>query len=127
MDEHTKAELAAELDRARAKLSRNMAEFRRDIDVPSHLNKAVRQNKTLWLSGAAALGLVIAKLPSRKKKVYVDSKTNKKVKEAEKAGLALALAKLAFSAAKPVIMGIATKKIAEVAKRQGGSERRSYS
>lgn len=129
MDEHTKAELSAELDRARAKLSRNMAEFRRDIDVPAHVSKAVRQNKTLWLSGAAALGLIIAKLPSRKKKVYVDSRTNKKVKEAEKASMVLALAKLAFSAAKPMLMGIATKKLAEAARRRGGggSERQSYS
>ena len=103
-----------------------MAEFRRDIDVPSHLNKAVRQNKTLWLSGAAALGLLITKLPARKKKIYVEKGTNKKVKEVEKAGLALALAKMAFSAAKPLLMGIATKKIGEMAKRQGGAERRSY-
>lgn len=126
MDEHTKNELTAELDRARAKLSRNMAEFRRDIDVPAHLNKAVRQNKTLWLSGAAALGLLITKLPARKQKVYVDSRTSKKVREAEKAGLALALAKLAFSAAKPVLMSLATKKLAQAAKAKS-TERRSYS
>ncbi|SRR5581483_4160179 len=118
MAEHTKAELAAELDRARAKISRHMESVRHDIDVPGHLKKSVREHKAVWLGGATALGLLLAKLPARKKKVYVDRHTNENIKKAEKAGLALALAKIAFSAARPVITSAATKLISEYAHRR---------
>ena len=129
--QHAKAELSAELDRARAKLSRNFEGFRHDIDVPAHFKNAVREHKTWWITGAAGVGLLLAKLPSRKKKVYVDKRTNEKLKKTGEAGLVLALAKMAFSAAKPMITAFATKKIAEMAKksgrREGREEGHSYS
>ena len=123
MAEHTKAELIAELDRARAQLAQNFEGFRRDIDVPTHLKSAIRHNKTAWLTGAAGLGLFLAKMPSRKKKVvYVDRKSNTKVKETAKAGMALGLAKMAFSAAKPALMAFVTKKISDLSRHQGKKE-----
>jgi microcystin-dependent protein len=124
---HAKAELIADLDRARAKISRNFEAFRHDIDVPSHVKSSVREHKAWWITGAASIGLLLAKLPARKKKIYVDKRTNAKVKKAEKAGLALGLAKLAFGAAKPAITAFATKKIAEIATRQSRAERHPYS
>ena len=129
--QRAKAELIAELDRARAKLSRNFDGFRHDIDIPAHFKNAVREHKAWWITGAAGLGLLLAKLPSRKKKVYVDRHTNEKLKKTGKAGLVLALAKMAFSAAKPMITAFATKKIADFARHQGRKEareeRHSYS
>src|SRR2546426_718485 len=103
MVEHIKTELAIELDRARAKLARNFEAFRHDIDVPSHLKKNVREHKSAWIGGAAALGLLLAKLPARKKKIYVDRRGNEQIKKIEKAGLALAVGKLLFSVARPAL------------------------
>jgi len=121
MDEHFKAELAADLDRARAKIARNFEAFKHDIDLGAHLKSCVREHKAWWLTGAGALGLLLAKLPARKKKIYVDKQTKEKIKKAEKAGLALALAKMAFSAAKPAVTAFATQKIAEFARKRGRS------
>lgn len=118
---NSKAALIAELDRARVELSRNMEGIRRDINVPAHFRNSVRHNKTAWLSGAAGLGLLFA-LPGRKKKVYVDRRTHEKVQNATKGGIALGLAKMAFSAAKPAIMAFVTKKISDVSRRQGKKE-----
>src|SRR5438067_11699087 len=113
MAEHLKLELAAELDRARAKLARNFDAFRRDIDVPAQLKKSIRENKGAWLGAAAAIGLLLAKIPARKKKIYVDRHTNERVKKIEKAGLALAVGKMLFSAARPFLTSFATKKMGE--------------
>jgi hypothetical protein len=119
MDEHTKAELAAELDRARAKLSRNMEAFRRDIDVPAHLRSSFRDHKSAWIGAAAILGLLAAKIPARKKKIYVAAPGGARIKKLEKAGIALALAKMAFSAARPAIVAFVTKKITDRARHRG--------
>ncbi|MEA3186636.1 MAG: hypothetical protein QOD99_466 [Chthoniobacter sp.] len=118
MVEHIKTELAVELDRARAKLARNVDAFRRDIDLSAHFKKSFRANRGPWIGAAAMLGLLVAKLPARKKKVYVDRSGKESMKRLEKAGLALALAKLALSAAKPALTAFATKKISDYSRRR---------
>lgn len=113
-----KSELSAELDHARAKLARNMDAFQHDIDVPHHLKNSFRAHKGIWMGAAAALGLLLAKIPARKKKVYVQKVSGERLKNLEKTGLALAVAKLAFSAARPAITAFATKKITDFARRR---------
>ncbi len=113
-----KAELAAELDRARAQIARYGDAFRHDVDVPAHLKKSIEEHKGIWIGAASMLGLLIAKLPRRTKKVYVDRRGKPTVKNLEKAGLALAVAKMAFSVARPALMSFATKQVSEFARRR---------
>lgn len=117
MAESRKIELAAELERARAQWARNFASFRHDLDVPTHVKKSFGTHKAGWLSGAAILGLLLAKLPVRKKKIYVDKRSGSPVKNLEKAGLALALAKFALTAARPALTKLAMKKFTEYSQR----------
>ena len=118
MAQQQKADLSAELDRARARVSRYFGELREDLNVPAHLKSSIRRNKSAWLGGAALLGLLLPNLPARKKKIYIEKGTNKRVRDVEKAGMALGIAKLAFSAIKPAITAFATKKVAEAVTRR---------
>lgn len=118
MAEYRKVELAAELERARAQLARNLEGFRRDLNVPAHLKNSFRTHKSGWLGGAAIMGLLLAKLPARKKKIYVEKRGDSPAKNLQKAGLTLALAKMAFTAARPFLTKLALKKFTEYSQRR---------
>ena len=64
----TKDEILAEISRSRAGLTREWAALRREFDFKAKLNNIVRRKPYLWLSGAAALGWVVAG-PKRKTRV----------------------------------------------------------
>src|SRR5258708_5997652 len=114
--ERTKVEICAELERARAGIARNFTALRSDLNVPRRVKSTVRNHKTAFIGGAALLGLLVSKLPARRKKIYVDRKSKGVVKEVEKAGLGLMLLQLALKAAKPALMGLATQKLGEFAR-----------
>lgn len=111
-----RSELLAELSRSRTKMASSLAGLRVDMDVPAHFKTAVGRNKSVWLGGAALLGWLISMVPARKKtvKVIVDKGRRTEVKQIEKAGLLLGLLKMVFSLLRPMIMGFATKKIADM-------------
>jgi len=64
----TKDEILAELSRSRAGLTREWVALRREFDFKAKLNNIVRRKPYAWLSGAAALGWVLAG-PKRKTRV----------------------------------------------------------
>ena len=64
----TKDEILAELSRSRAGLTREWVALRREFDFKAKLNNIVRRKPYVWLSGAAALGWVLAG-PKRKTRV----------------------------------------------------------
>ncbi|MDP9291742.1 MAG: hypothetical protein M3O82_05200 [Verrucomicrobiota bacterium] len=96
---------------------------RDDLNLPAHFKAAVGRHKTFWLSGAAIIGWVLAKLPARQKKVYVDRHNKKAVKQMGFAGLLLGVLKLVFSLARPALTAFATKKLADVAQTKEKIER----
>jgi hypothetical protein len=108
-----KNELIEQLARARAGLSESFGAIRTDVDVPAKLHRSFQRNKLLWLAGAAVSGVVLAKLPARKKKVYVKGDGEKKVREVAEAGIAIVVLKFALSALRPVVTSFITKKAAD--------------
>jgi hypothetical protein len=64
----TKDEILAELSRSRAGLTREWAALRRELDFKAKLKNIVRRKPYAWLSGAAALGWILAG-PKRKTRV----------------------------------------------------------
>jgi hypothetical protein len=122
MAEHTKDELIAEIENARLRLRSGLEEFRRQTDVPARMKNSFTENKTLWLSGAGVAGWILSRLPARKKKVkvYVDKKSDGKIKELAEAGLIAGLLKFLFTLLRPAITSFATQKIADFA---GGNHR----
>lgn len=114
-DTNTKAELIAQLASARSAISHHCTCLRHDLDIPTRLKSAFTRNTGTWLGGAAVTGWLLAKIPSRKKKILVDRSTNKQVKpikQAEKAGLLLLFVKFIFTLLKPAVVKMLTKKVA---------------
>ncbi len=112
----SKIALAADLDRARARLGRNLGALRQDLDLPTHLKRSFEHHKIAYVGGASIFGLLLAKLPARRKKIYVERKTSERVKEAEKAGIWLVLIQLLFKTFRPMITSLVAKQVTEYVK-----------
>jgi hypothetical protein len=117
--EHDKAELIAELARARTIVSANFLALRHDLDFPARAKKAFKSSPLPWLGAAGVIGLIIARLPRRTKKVVtVFPKFKKKeeaIEKAGKAGLLLGALKIAFDFARPMLLKWVTQRVSDYA------------
>ena len=113
-----KQRLANELVDLRARVTNQTHLVQRQLDVRQHLSQSLRRHSVAWVSSAAVVGWLLSRLPARKKKVYVQAKTNEHVAKASSSnGLLLAVGKGAWSVAKPLLMAYLTHKLADSAKR----------
>lgn len=121
----TKDEILAELSTSRAAMTRECSAVLAELDFKSKLNNIVRRRPYVWLSGAAALGWVLAG-PRRKTrvvtKVIQPNGTPVVVKEKGKrrAGLLallLGAMRLLFPVVRPALTAYAGKLFADMATR----------
>jgi hypothetical protein len=117
-----KIELAADLDRARARLARNFDALRRDLDVPTHLKHSFHENKAAYIGGATFFGLLLSKLPPRRKKVYVERKSKGVVAQTEKAGLWLIVLQFLFKTFRPMLTSLISKQVTDFVKSRAHRE-----
>ncbi len=115
--EHDKQAIVAELAAARARLSATGEALRRSLDVTARARESFKRHKPAWLSGAAIVGFVLSKLPSRKKTVFVEQTTGKVLGAAGKLGAIFSAAKFAFNIARPLLSDLAGGSIGEILKR----------
>src|SRR6266853_2225488 len=115
--ESRKTELIAELARARQTMSSNLGALRHDLNFVARIEAAFRRHRVAWLTGAALLGFILAKLPPRTKKVVVDRKG--RAGGAEKtfleAGLLVTILKFAFDIARPALTKWLRHRVADYA------------
>jgi hypothetical protein len=112
MAEHQdrKAELIAQLARARSHMEASGGSVRRALDFPTRLRGSFKEHAFAWAGGAVLAGILLAKLPRRTRKVYVDSEGQRVKKSAAgKAGLLLAGGKVAFELLRPMLTKWLTK------------------
>jgi hypothetical protein len=115
--EHDKHAIVAELAAARSRLSATGEALRRSLDVPARAKESFRRHRPAWLGGAAIVGFVLSKLPSRKKTVFVERATGKVLGAAGKLGAIFSAAKFAITVAKPLLTELAGSNFAEILKR----------
>jgi hypothetical protein len=97
-------ELTAEIARSRQRVASELRGLRYELDFPAKFRRSFRKQTGSWLSGAAAVGALVALAPMRKKKIYVDASSRRKGdKKLMETGLALAAIKLVGNLARPVI------------------------
>ena len=116
-----KAELIAELARARARLTDSTLALRHDLDFPTRAKNAFKKSPLPWIGGAALVGLIIARLPGKKTTKVVVARKSKEpaIETAGKAGLILGALKIAFDFARPTLLNWATQRFSDyVAKGQ---------
>ena len=111
-----KAQLQAELDRARAELTRELSGLRGDLDVQSRMREAFVHHKAFWMTGAALAGWVLSRLPARKKKISFNGHTGQR--DALRAGLSATLLKVGASMIKPALTAYATRRFSEYLSRR---------
>lgn len=125
--DHDKAELIAELARARVGLAENAVALRRDLDFPARAKKAFKSGPLPWLGSAAVVGLIVARLaPGRRtKKVVVTRKAEPVLEKAGKAGLILGVLKMLLDFARPAVTAWARKRVTDyIAARQAQGDLR---
>ena len=121
-----KAAILAEITAARARLTAAAGELRaagegvkRSFDVPGRIGESFRKHRPAWLGCAALFGLLLSKLPSRKKTVYVDRETGEQYANGSRGGsFAWSAVKTVAGLAKPLITQLAGSRLAEWAARQ---------
>lgn len=123
--EDRKAELIRALSHARSKLDAAGGTLHQALDFRTRVGRSLSENKWLWLGGAAIVGVILAKLPSRTRTVKLDV-GGKRVKgeDVAKTGAAIAVAKVVFDLARPVLLKLAMEKLRPWAEKQfGGAQK----
>jgi hypothetical protein len=115
--EQDKQAIVAELAAARARLSSTGEALRRSLDVPARAKESFKHHRPAWLGGAAFVGLVLSKLPSRKKTVFVERATGKALGATGKLGAIFSTAKFVMTVAAPLFSDLAGGGLGEILKR----------
>ncbi len=118
-----KAELIAELARARIGMDQSRAALRRDANIPAHVSGSFQRHKSIWLGFAALIGWVLARLPARKKKVkvFVDKHDKETIGTSTKKSpsLLLGLLGMAMQLIKPTVTAYLTSQLTKKAAKEG--------
>ena len=116
-------ELKAEIELSRERVGRDLCGLRHELDFPTKFRRSFREQTVSWITAAAAVGALIALAPMRRKKIYVDARSNRKTqKNLVETGFALAALKVAANLARPVIVEFVKNRLTGFA---GKSRRRT--
>ena len=115
-------ELRAEIDRSRERVARDLRGVHYELDFPAKLRRSFREQTVSWVAAAATVGALIAFAPMRKKKIYVDAKSDRKTKrKLIETGFALGALKIAASMVRPIIVDLVKNRLTDFA---GGPRRK---
>src|SRR5438046_10628406 len=98
-------ELTAEIAASRERMARDLRGLHYELDFAGKLRRSFREQTVSWVAAAAAVGALIAFAPMRKKKIYVDAKSDRKTKrKLIETGFALGALKIAETLVRPIIV-----------------------
>lgn len=126
-EDERKVELTTALARSRSHISLYVDDLRHDLDFAGRARRAFTRHPAVWIGGAVVLGLLISRLPLRRKSAPTPRrKADSNFEKAEKAGLVLGALKIAFDIARPTLMGWATRRVSQYFEggNHGGAARR---
>ena len=113
--EQSSDELKVEIARSRDRLTRDLRNFRRDIDIPRRIKRSFRQRPGTWVGAAVAVGALVILLPARKKVVEIEAKVPRRKKDSKgkilEAGFAIGALRFAATLLKPVVVSFVTRKL----------------
>ena len=112
---HNKQQIEAALADVRIQMQNEMAHLRRTLDMKKHFLESIKNHPWEWASCAAIFGWLLSGIPARKKRIYIDSSSEKPVKGRDK-GLLRKLWREVWKFSKPMIAAYLAKLLAENAK-----------
>jgi hypothetical protein len=114
-------QLRAEIAGSRERVGQDLCGLRHELDFPAKFRRSFREQTVSWITAAGAVGALIALAPMRRKKIYVDAKSDRKPKKKlVETGFALAALKVVASLARPVIVEFVKNRLTDF----GGKSRR---
>jgi len=113
-------ELRQEAAHSRDRLGRDLGGLRYELDFPLKFRKSFQRQTVIWVGAAIVIGVLIASLPARTKKVQVRMPKGKSRGEQQKegllgAGLAIGALRLLATMLKPTITQYVAKKMSSYA------------
>jgi hypothetical protein len=109
---HKKRQIADALTALRIQVENEASVLRRKLDMKQHFLESIKNHPWEWASGAAIFGWLLSRIPARKKRVYLDSSSQKPVKHREKGPLGK-LWREVWQCSKPMIAVYLAKLLAE--------------
>lgn len=109
--------LRQEVAHSRDRLTRDLSGLRYELDFPLKLRKSFQRQTAAWVATAVVIGVLLAVMPARTKKVPVKVKMKGRKDRREEilgAGLALGVLRLGLTLFKPAITAFITKKISGI-------------
>jgi len=116
--------LREKIARSRELMVRDLGGLGYELNFPLKFRKAFQRNTVAWVGAALAVGLLMALMRARTKKIYVGV-AGKKVRPAKKglleSGALLGLVKLGMTFVQPMVVSYFAKKGAKKGEREGRS------
>ena len=99
---HNKQQITAALTVLRIPMQNEASFLRRQLDMKQHFQESIKNHPWEWASCAAIFGWLLSGIPARKKRIYIDSSSEKPVKGRDK-GLLRKLWREVWKFSKPMI------------------------
>ena len=108
-----RAAIKSDIALSRDRMARELSGLRYELDIPRKIKNSFRDQTTIWVGALAAVGLLIAIAPARKRKVYVRAKDNSKEngKGLLEAGALVGVMKFAATLLRPALVKFVTSRI----------------
>jgi hypothetical protein len=108
-----RAAIKSDIALSRDRMGRELNGLRYELDFRRKLKNSFRDQPAIWIGALAAVGLLIAVAPARKKKVYVHPKDNSEENGQGllEAGALVGVLKFAATLLRPALMKFVTSKI----------------
>ena len=120
-------ELRQQAAHSRDRLGRDLGGLRYELDFPLKFRKSFQRQTVLWIGAAIALGVVLAVMPPRTKKIKVKARAKTRGGREKEgivgAGLALGALKLVATMLKPTITRYVAQKMGAYAAGAGPRRR----
>jgi hypothetical protein len=118
---HKKQQITAALTANRIQVQNEASLLRRNLDMKQHFLESIKNNPWEWASCAAIFGWLLSRIPVRKKKIYIESSSQKPVKRRDKGPLGKLWREI-WQFSKPMIAAYLAKLLAEHAKSPEASD-----
>ena len=123
-----RAAIKSDIALSRERVARELSGLRYELDFPRKLKNSFRSQPAIWIGALVVVGLVLAVVPARRKKVYVHDGSSGKKKKAGgesllEAGVVVGALKFAATLLRPVVVSFLTTKMRGYADGRGRRSR----